>query len=424
MFQSIKKLSLIAGSNLINSILGFSSGIIIARELGAEAFGALATFIATMGICLQFAGQGIDWATVRYAAKYLEKDPSKSALYFQVMLFIKIILCLTVIFIGYIVAGTIAVNLLHKPGYIPLIRFAAFAAVGSSFCFFVLSYYQTTSQFLRYGIINILGNGSKFILVIMLVGLEMLSVKSALFAYSIVGFAGAILGFYWIPKGFFRVKGERREVVSQIINFSKWLLLATFLDVIYRRLDIFMIGYFENLQNVGIYSAAANIISALELLLFSVFTLLMPKVSKITTDNEYKEFISSSFKLLWIIAIPVAALYWLAEPFIVFFYSNEFIDAGKIFRILLAGFMVSLFLQPLSLLYFAKDRPDLFVYTGLILVVAVLLGDIIWIPRFGIAGAAYVNMAGRIIQGIIIAILTYVMIYRSKEPVVDLKDLA
>ena len=148
------------------------------------------------------------------------------------------------------------------------------------------------------------------------------------------GFVGATLGLYWMPKGYFNAEGNQREIAASLLNLGKWLLVATFLDTFYRRMDIFLLGYFTATKDVGIYSAALNIIFALDLLLLSIFTVMMPQVSKISSTSEFKEYIFHSLKLSLVIAIPLSVFYLFADQILVFFYSNRFYEAGKIFRIL------------------------------------------------------------------------------------------
>jgi O-antigen/teichoic acid export membrane protein len=412
MISDLKKLTLVAGSNVLNSGLGFLSGVLIARLLGAEAFGSLSIFVALTAIFVEMAGRGTDLATVRFAGKYLDESPRRSALYFKVMLITRIVLASIVLVVGNIFAGVLADVVFHTPGYVPIIRFATVAAVGMSFCYFILSYYQTTQQFFKFGIINILGNGFKFIPVLSLMIAGALTLNLVLFVYSLVGFAGVVAGLRWLPKGYFAVKGREKQVALDLWRFGRWMVLATFLDAAYRRVDTLMLGHFLNRRGVGIYCAALNIVFAMDLLIMSAFTVLIPKVSRLNTKEQFTAYIWQALKLSAVIAIPLSSVYWLSDTLITLFYSEAFAEATHVFRILFIGFIFSLMVQPISLLFVAKNKPEIFACIDLVLIVVLVAAHTILIPTRGIVGAAYATAAGRILQAVITIALIYVLIYR------------
>ncbi|MCP3875284.1 MAG: flippase [Desulfobacteraceae bacterium] len=417
MISELKHISLVGTSNVLNSALGFLSGVLIARLLGAEAFGSLAIFTASLGICLSLSGQGIDWATVRFAAKHSEHDAKKSNIYFKVMLKIRIVLCSIVVLGGFFLTELIAVKIFNNPLYQSLFRISAIAAVGSSFCFFILSYYQTNQQFLKFSIINFAGNGNKIFMLVLIVALGSLTLNTALAVYAISGYIGLLLGIYWMPKGVFKVDGNEREAAGDLLSMGGIMFITTLLDALYRRADILMIGLFSNTGTIGIYSAALNAFLAMDLLIYSAFTVLMSRVSRIRSKDEYKRYISDTLKISFIIGIPCIVLIFIAEPLVVFFYSDSFSESGQILKILCIGFLFSLVFQPMSLIFFAKDRPVLFIYIDLLLLTAVVIGHSIIIPRLGIVGAAYVTMGSRIFQGVLISIFSYFLIFKGSPEI-------
>jgi len=240
-----------------------------------------------------------------------------------------------------------------------------------------------------------------------------LRLQSVLLAYSLIGFAGALVGFRLLPRGVFVASLHTRQAVDDLRSFGGWLMLGALITAFYCRLDTFMLGYFMDDRSVGLYAAALNIVFAIDMLICSAFTILMPKVSKLTERGQFTAYIRHSLKLSAVIAIPLCGLYVFADTLMIFCYSSQYAASVPIFRILFLGVLVSVMVQPLALLFYAKNRPEVFALRELLLVLVLAFAHPVGIMTYGLRGAAYVTMGARFLQAAVTVGLVGFLIRRS-----------
>jgi O-antigen/teichoic acid export membrane protein len=96
-----------------------------------------------------------------------------------------------------------------------------------------------------------------------------------------------------------------------------------------------------------------------------------------------------------VLAVGVLPLFPISDWLFATFFPAYGLPAAALFRILLAGALVTLLFHPLYLILYARNRASRLALVNLLLVLFVIAGGLMVIPGYGTTGAAWVAVAGR-----------------------------
>jgi O-antigen/teichoic acid export membrane protein len=195
----------------------------------------------------------------------------------------------------------------------------------------------------------------------------------------------------------------RRHIKAIGVLFGIQIAIA-----VYTSMDVVFLKYFSNDEQVGFFSPAVRLIKVSTLMITSIGTVLIPKLSDYIQNNKIKEcnvVINKSIKYVLFLSFPLIFLIWLyANDIIFLFVGDKFLNSVLLLRllsplILLTGMSNVFGLQ--VLISFHKER--LFLYSvGLGALISIPL-NIILMSKFESLGAAY----SILITEFIITILTF-----------------
>ena len=171
------------------------------------------------------------------------------------------------------------------------------------------------------------------------------------------------------------------------------------------RFDMFLVLSMVGLKGQGLYSISVIMAEKLSHIPQSVQVVLFPKLSSMTVEeaNELTPRVMRSSLLLT--AVAGVVLYLLSRPLLVLFYTMEFAPAVNAFRILIPGIVALSVAKILSSDFSGRDkRIYQTVATAIAFGVNVVL-CFVWIPRYGIEGAAWASTAAYTLQSGIMVVL-------------------
>jgi O-antigen/teichoic acid export membrane protein len=208
--------------------------------------------------------------------------------------------------------------------------------------------------------------------------------------------------------------------------------LSGIFDFLHSRIDLFLINFFINPFSAGIYFASVRLAEGVWLFSISTGTVLFPKVASEKDPKKLKEFTPLVCRNVLLFSLLIIVFLFVISGWLVnFLYSSEFSNAVTPFRILLIGiFAVSgwhVLVNDLA----ARGKPMLNTYAIGVSVVLNIILNIIFIPKWGINGAALASTISYTIM-FFITIVFYVKIsgnkisdilFIKKEDFVFYKDL-
>lgn len=156
------------------------------------------------------------------------------------------------------------------------------------------------------------------------------------------------------------------------------------------RIEVFLLGLFLPVAAVGFYAIAVGLAEKLWFVSESASTVLFPAVSAEKDEYQRKIFTPLvSRNILLITALGAAALFLVSQWVIVSLYSEQYLPAVRLFRILLPGMVFLSASRILANDIAGRGRPLLNTYVGAIGVTLQIALNLAWIPGFGAAGAAW-----------------------------------
>ncbi len=412
-----KQIFMVLGGQTVRTGLGFLAIIMTARLLSVEDFGLFSIFLAAVALGTELTGKSMDWGLVRFASRHMDTVEDKSNVYFKTVFKIRLVVSIIIILCGLGLVGFIAHDIFKKPEYEAPLFLASLGTIAMSLWWFTLAVAQAKEKFTLHALLNCSNGVLKVAAVGILFYLNIKVLETVLSAYVLSFFAMFLVGMIFIPKQFLTEQQAEKGAVSEILHFSKWTLAANLMVIVQVQSAIFFLGYFEDATSVGKFSSAWNLIYGIDIAVLALITVLLPKVSKLEGQKDLSDYMKKSFLISVVLAALFIPVLIYGEEFIVLVYSDKFSDVGLIFQILLLGSLISLPAHPISLVLLSMDQPKFFAYVWGVVLIVTCLGYMIVIPQFSMTGAAVVSFAMKILQGILIVVVCFVLVNRSESSI-------
>lgn len=404
---------IVLSGNVISAGLGFFATVLITRTLGPAQFGLFSVALAVMMATSQFSDFGISTGLVRFSSLYLQTDKLKANLMFKVSLKIRLIIAPIIFLIGFLVSGALANQVFGKPDLIFPLKLAFIGALGASLAGYMSATLQARQSFMKFTLINLINPVVKVTVIGLLFLALKLNLLSALTTVVIIPFIAFLIGSLIIPKDFLKAKGDESECFRELLNFCKWIVISAICCILFTRLDVLMLTYFKAIEDVGFYSAAFVLASAFRMLSFSVITVLLPEVSKMTKKEQYKTYIKKASKVTIPLAICFVPILIVAKPFILFVYGREYINSVIIFQILMLPFLAGLIVRPINAIMYSLNKTNILAYLNILQLIFNFSLNLLLIPPYGAIGAAITTAGSSVIAWTVILSFLYFKIYRG-----------
>lgn len=419
-------LKLIAKSSVIvfigiflSKVLSYAYRVIIARQIGPEAYGLFSLAVMLSGWIIVIATLGLNEGVLRYVSLFRGKQETGKIQYV-----IKASAMLLVVagvlggVILYLSAPFLSIEIFHNESLIIFLRIFSFvvpiSVVGNVFlptlrAYEEIGWYSFISNILT----NVLHVLSLILLIILGFG-----IKSIPLSYFIGTFFVFLTAFivckHKIPRIFKATKinsKTKSRILKELISYSWPLLFVGAIWRVFSWTDSFLIGYFKNASDVGIYNAAlpiALLISFSSQLFLQLFYPLINKEYAKGNKEVIKQLSQQVGKWIYALILPLFVLLLIfPETILNILFGPEYIGASNALRILSFGVLfISLFEISLRVLNMEGSSKKILVDIISIAILNLIL-NIILIPKYGISGAALSTTISFISLSIIVGIQAY-----------------
>lgn len=186
-----------------------------------------------------------------------------------------------------------------------------------------------------------------------------------------------------------RVKATSRYELCAI-NYGYKAHLSNILTFVNYKADIFLVNYFLGPAAAGIYIIAVQITERLWILSQAVSTVLLPRLSELSSDEGKRKLITPLMTrwVLWTTLIVGGLLGVVAYPMIALIFGGDYLGAYIPLLLLLPGVVFVSASRVIANDIAARGRPELNMYTSLIVVTVNVVANIALIPNYGLSGAA------------------------------------
>ena len=411
----------VLGARSLAAAAAFIGNVLVARQLGDALFSQFYLLFSIMTIVAGLTGPAIDTSLVRFAAKLITPDRDDSPPYFKAVLGLKIIMLGLTVLVALALTRPILRTLFafnpddpyHVRYYYVLLAFAGGAVV--SMWGFAQSYFQAHQRFKTYVGYEFFSALIRLLFIVLLVGAGTSRVLLFLICYVAAPFIMGCIAWTRLPRKLFTARTSPK-VASEILQFGKWVLLATLFTTLTQRMDIILLNvdfFGETKDAVGRYSAALSIVLAGELVLLTTYSVLLPKASALKHAWELRAFIgqfripSLILCLLLTLTIPFSGY------FVYYVLGTTYYGTHVYYNILILGVIVSIACAPtVTALYSLGYSGMAACLEGTRMVLTLIIG-IYTVPRYGVWGMALTAGGIRVFTSIITYFIAHGTVRRA-----------
>ena len=205
------------------------------------------------------------------------------------------------------------------------------------------------------------------------------------------------------------------SLIKSLIKVAWPFMLLVGFAVVYNRIDVLIMKFFLDYEQVGLYSAAYKFFDLLGFFPAVVYASLYPFFSAKRAEldkGEIRTAIEKYFRFMSFVGLPMAVGGMiLARQLIILIAGTEFVAAAPVLSILVWGSLILFIYSPANALIIAHLTKKAAAVTGVNVAVNII-GNIILIPIIGIKAAAIMTLISESVQ----AFFYYFFIYRGITP--------
>lgn len=401
--------------SIINRVLNYAIRILIARGLGVEEYGLFTIAVMIMRIFITFSALGLSEGILRYVSYYRglnDNERIKGTLIFSfITTFLSSIIITIILFFS---SDYIATYWFNSKELIPVLKiFILIIPIGvlaTNFVNLNLAYEKIKYNF---WLIDISLQSLRVLTIgfAVLFGLGILGVS---YFYLISFFMILILMFLISEYKIFpliKSKIKAKYEIFELFSYSWPLIFVGFLDYLMGWIDTFMIGKLMDVKSVGLYNAALPIANLLTLLPLTFTPLFLPLITKNFASK--KMFLVDSLtknvgKWAFFINFPLLLLMFLFPGFFInLLFGKDYISAASSLIFLSFGFFLFSLSQPSIQLLRMVKKTKLYLINVIISAPINIILNLLFIPKYGISGAALATSISYLIFSLLFIIESY-----------------
>lgn len=401
-------------ADAVIKLLSFVFNVYVVRLLGDERFGLYSTVLAYVGI---FSIIG-DLGMTQYATREIARGRRKADELFWNLLTIRMVL-------GVVATIFIIASAAFVAGYqASMIWGILIACIG----FFAHAFWGPVSIILigheRVDYASVLG----IIIQLFFIGvgtwvlLEGYTFYGLIVASYIGAPVAALIGVVYIKRSnlaTFKVHISPGDWLS-LLKYSLPFALITFAILAAKDLDTVLLSLWRSPEEVGWYKAAYNLIFKLLFIKGALLSTLTPQMSRyygVSKSRVAKTF-NSSFKILWAFSFPIAVgTTLLAEPLVVWLYTDEFVRSSLVLAILIWALPLLNLSSLCGSVTTATDKEKKAARVYVLAALLNLVANFIVVPIWGYIGAAVVTVITEAA-----ALLLFYAVLHHEFPLTDLRN--
>jgi len=402
-----KDIGFVAGAQVAISLLHFIRLPILTKVLGTSLYGTWSLIWVTIALVVPLATLGLGMAMVRFLAA--EKDNAKIreelfSVVFTVLaagVFISLILILC--------SDLFASSIFGDINYSHLVKLASFMILTQALSQVSIAFFRTFRRMKLYSVLLLAKAVVEVGLMVcfLLLGWELKGLIIAVITSGVLSTAIA-LSIVLRQTGF---RFPRFTELGSYLKYGLPLVPTTAMLWIITSSDRYIIGYFMQARDVGIYAAAYTLAHIISLLLGPLQAVLVPTISKSYDEGDIaktRTYLKYSLKYLMMLAIPAAfGLSILASPLLRIFTTSEFVSGNVVIPFIAFGLVIFNF-HRICLYIFYLMKKTYWVVRLLAISAILNIGlNLLLIPYLGILGAAVANLIAYLVLGILALLVSF-----------------
>jgi PST family polysaccharide transporter len=200
-------------------------------------------------------------------------------------------------------------------------------------------------------------------------------------------------------------KADWQTELRPLWRFSRWLGLSNILVILTTQMDLILLQRWVVEASLGHYFLALNLVTKLDIVNQSLYTVLVPSAAKLSTAAEFQPYLRRSLKRGLLITALLAPLLIAIRPLIELFYGVEFGPAAALFRWLFGLFVFDVLTLPVILLIFPLQQPKLLAVADASRALIFLGTAVLLMPSYGALGVIIAKGAAKLLSFLLLLLL-------------------
>jgi len=410
----LKGSGLVMGFKVLGAIVGFAITYVITTNFSADGYGVFELCLTLLTILSMFSRAGIDSALVRFIPEFKDKNDEQSlkkvyALTMMIALPASVVFSVALYFFAEQVAvGFGSADLATGFRYVALvIPFSTWLGLNSEA--FRGMKNMIAYSFYQRGTVLVLAIAAIYFLMAQDFAAEntpFVAFGIGVISLSIIaGIVAPLKIKNLISEKFHVEKSHKAFNLSALSVVAFPMLLSTTMFIIMNWTDTIMIGIYLEEWEVGVYRLAFKVAALITFAQFAVSSIAAPMFSSYKTNNDIqgmKKITRNIGFLNILISTPIFLVIIIFPDFILGIFGDKYSDFGSLPLIILAvGAIINAVCGPVMYLLNMTGREGDVRNILLVSSIANFILNLIFIPRFGLIGAACATALSTILWNIL-----------------------
>ncbi len=384
-----KNLTLVLAGNITAAGLGFLSILIISRVLTVSAFGLFNLALSIMIILSSLSGLGTETGMVTFASFHLRDDrQGKAARVIRVGFYARTVFSLIIAMTVFLTARPLSTVIFHYPELVPLVKLSSVGIFVISIAAFFKSVFFTYQLFKRSVVQQLLVDIIKLVTVFCFLYLLRMETATAFAIFALAPLLGIIYGFIMLKKRLMIKNEPVPGLYRRLFDFSKWIFISNLCVLILPYIGIFMLFRMAGNEAAGIYALALNLTYIFPIIIYSLYSVLLPKLSRFKEREEFEKYFKSSMKVSSLIAVVIVPILIFSSKIIPFFFGVKYTGSVPVFNLFLLGFFATTVNSTLRILLFSIEKPQIVTIVDSSRVFIMIILSYLFIPYLGVKAPA------------------------------------
>lgn len=381
---------------LLGMAFGYAVALFISNSYGAETLGMYALSITILSLAVLVPKFGFDFSLIRILNEILAKGNKNnfisilnrtSLFVFLVSIVASLILYFSSEFIAVHAFKNVELTLYFKAVSFSIIPVALLTIISGTFQALKSTF---NYMFFKTALINII-----FFIVLLINYYGFNNDSELMLFYTIASYFSLVVGFFFLKfklnKKKFKTNQEFNFKTKEVLNISYPMMFSDSFALLLGWVNIFLLGYFINESDVGVYDSAERLAALSNLVLLAVNSIAAPKFAEeFATNNmqQLKTITKKSTKIIFYSSLPFLILYVVFGEFLLGLFGPEFVIGFWALFYLCLGKFVSSISGSVGYLLQMTGNQKIFQNVIFIAIFVNLSLSIALIPVLGITGAA------------------------------------
>lgn len=376
---------------ILTAFLGMLAGVIFSRELGPVGIGQYQVFLSAQTIIITFATFGVGNAAVFFLNRGHISERGVIATFVRVF-------TLVAIFISIILGGfvSLGVNYFGKIDFVGLFSFCL--GTGCLILFSVLYPILFFQKRIREAtVVSVVSPLFFFLVILVLYWQKILSVSLILVAWGGANVVSLGSLLYAQRISISRTVQLQKSVLISIVFYGIKLSVSNLIFIIIQNSPVFFLKLYSGneFSDVGFYSRASAISSMIFMLPTAVGPMLFSRWAYLVDKKTFREEIHASSRILFSLSFCLVVFCGIfSDEIIRLLYGKEFLPIQKALIILLISVLIQVLVEVYNNYLAAQGKALVTSYALLSSLGIIILGNILFIPTWGINGSALASLFG------------------------------